>query len=134
MTVPLRPRVADPILLVMMELSRRPQKDFENFARSVETVCSIRREIFKSIKRLKIAIRVMKDRLEDCRSQTNWLDGFGKDGISVDDVVTCVQEFIDRNNSELRDKLIDTIDPELLAFVRGEGNHLCPLCEERNER
>lgn len=133
MTIPLRPRVADPVLLVMMEISRRPEKAFAQFSRDIERVCRLRRQAHTAIKSLRRAIGLAKDSLADCRQQVDWLDGLAKDGVSVNDVLTCVQEFMDVPESDLLAKLIDTIDPALLAFVRREEPYACPLCGDRDE-
>lgn len=128
----MRPRVADPVLLVMMEIARRPEKEFAQFARDIERVCSLRREAHKLLKRLRRAIGLAKDSLEECVNQVNWMDGLEKDGLSRDDVLACVQEFQDEPDEVLVGKLVDTVDPELLAFVRQEGHAQCPLCGERD--
>lgn len=134
MTTPLRPRVADPVLLVMMELARRPGVAAAQFNRDIDRVCKLRREAHVAMKKLRRALKLAKDSLGECCEQVQWLDGFSNDGISVDDVLRCVKEFRDCSNKELVEKLTDTIDPNLLAFVRREAPYSCPLCGERHER
>jgi hypothetical protein len=129
----IRPRVVDPVLLVMMELAKRPEKEFDAFSRAIIQVLKSRREVHVALKKLKRAMVGAKQSLDECKRQVDWLDGLAQDGISVDDVLTCVQEFYDMPDEELRCKLLDTIDHDLLEFARGNDQY-CPLCGGGNGR